>query len=72
MSDYYTAWDTLANAIGAAKDQSSGYVTEIDHLSVDQQLKVAEVTALLAIAQAVSALNPNNVIPGGGARPSGD
>ncbi|QYF89714.1 hypothetical protein [Arthrobacter sp. PAMC25284] len=59
-NDYATAWDALAEAIGAAKGQSAGSVTDQDHLSVDQRLKVAEVAALLSIAQELSALNPQN------------
>lgn len=60
MSDYATAWDSLAETIGAAKSVSSGSVTEIDHLSIDQRLKVAEISALLSIAQELSDLNPRN------------
>lgn len=59
-NDYAHAWDTLTNAIGAAKGKSSGYITEVDHLTVDQQIEVAKVTALLSIAQELSALNPRN------------
>jgi hypothetical protein len=59
-NDYATAWDTLAAAIGSAQGYSSGSITEIEHLTTDQQLKVAEVAALLSIAQELSALNPNN------------
>lgn len=58
--DYSTAWDALARAIGAAKGQSSGSITDVDHLTVDQRLKVAEVAALLSISQELSALNPQN------------
>lgn len=61
MSDsYVNASDNLARAIGAAEGQSTGYHYKIDHMSVDQQLKVAEVCALLAIAEELSALNPRN------------
>ncbi|WP_426319951.1 hypothetical protein [Microbacterium sp. E-13] len=59
-NDYNTAWDVLATAIGAAAGTSSGSVDDIEHMTVDQQLKVAEVAALLSIAQEISALNPNN------------
>ncbi|MEE2522635.1 hypothetical protein V1639_10725 [Pseudarthrobacter sp. J75] len=59
-NDYSTAWDSLAETIGAAKGQSSGSITDVDHLTVDQRLKVAEVAALLSIAQELSALNPQN------------
>lgn len=58
--DYATAWDALAEAIGAAEGRSTGSINEIGHMSVDQQLKVAEVAALLSIAQELSALNPQN------------
>ena len=61
-NDYAMAWDALADAIGRAKGLSSGSITEIEHMTIDQQLKVAEVAALLSIAQEISALNPNNVI----------
>ena len=57
MSDFDAlACDTLAEAIGAAKGQSTGYLYETEHMTVDQRLKVAEVTALLAIAQQLSAI----------------
>jgi len=58
--DYSTAWDALGEAIGAAKGQSSGSITDQEHLTVDQRLKVAEIAALLSIAQELSALNPQN------------
>lgn len=61
-NNYHTACDALGDAIGAAKGQSSGTITEISHMTVDQQLKVAEVAALLSIAQELSALNPRNYI----------
>lgn len=61
MSDnYQTAWRALNEAIGAAKGQGPGSITDTDHLTVDQQLKVAEVAALLSISQELSALNPQN------------
>lgn len=60
MNDYSTAWESLTETIGAAKGQSSGSITDQDHLSTDQRLKVAEVAALLSIAQEISALNPQN------------
>ena len=59
-NDYATAWDTLAQIIGRAKGDSSGYVTEIEHLTLDQQLKVAQIAAMLSIAQEISDLNPQN------------
>lgn len=58
--DYSTAWEALTQAIGAAKGQSTGSITDQDHLTVDQRLKVAEIAALLSIAQELSALNPQN------------
>ncbi|MGJ9371827.1 hypothetical protein [Nesterenkonia sp. CF4.4] len=60
MNDYSTAWDSLCDTIGRAQGKSSGTITELDGLSVDQRLKVAEVSALLSIAQELSALNPQN------------
>lgn len=62
MNDYSVAWDSLNEAIGADKGQSSGSITDVDHLSTDQRLKVAEVAALLSIAQEISALNPQNTM----------
>lgn len=58
--DYATAVDLLAGVIGRAKGHSSGYIDDIEHLTIDQQLKVAEIMALLSIAQEVSSFNPNN------------
>lgn len=58
--DYSTAWETLAKAIGAAKGVSSGSISEIDHLTFEQQIQVAQVAALLSISQEISSLNPNN------------
>lgn len=60
MSDYNTAWSALTEAIGAAKGHSSGSITDVDHLTVDQRLKVAEVAALLSISQELCALNPQS------------
>jgi hypothetical protein len=60
MNDYATAWDSLCDTIGAAKGHSGGYINDVDHLTIDQRLKVAEVAALLSIAQELSALNPRN------------
>lgn len=61
MNDYSTAWESLAEAIGAAKGASSGSITEQDHLTIDQRIKAAEAAALLSIAQEISALNPQNI-----------
>lgn len=63
MNDYSTAWDSLAETIGAAKGQSSGTITDLDHLSTDQRLKVAEVAALLSIAQELSAIHHAGINP---------
>ncbi|UWX97356.1 hypothetical protein N2K95_01260 [Arthrobacter zhaoxinii] len=59
-NDYSTAWDALTEAIGAAKGSSAGSIADQDHLTVDQRLKVAEIAALLSIAQELSSLNPQN------------
>ena len=59
-NDYGNAWDALSTAIGSAKGESAGYTDDIGHLDTDQQLKVAEIAALLSIAQELSALNPQN------------
>lgn len=67
-NDYATAWDTLTNAIGAAQGRSAGYITEVEHLTVDQRIEVAKVAALLSIAQEISDLNPRN--HGGGDTPN--
>lgn len=58
---YSVVWDALNDTIGAAKRKGvRGSIKEQDHLSIDQRLKVAEVAALLSIAQEISALNPQN------------
>lgn len=59
-NDYVNAWDALATAIGAAEGVSSGSIAEIDHLTFEQQIQVAQVAALLSISQELSALNPQN------------
>lgn len=62
MSDLYaTVSDTLAAVIGKAKGQSSGYFYDLDHLTLDQQIQVLQVQALLVVAEELSALNPRNV-----------
>ncbi|MHA6695625.1 hypothetical protein [Homoserinimonas sp. A520] len=61
-NDYAAAWDALADAIGAAEGKSSGSISEMEHLTGDQRIKVAGVAALLSIAQEISALNPNNTL----------
>lgn len=60
MTDYSTAWDSLAETIGHAQERSTGSITDLEGLDIDQRLKVAEVAALLSIAQELSALNPQN------------
>jgi len=54
--NYINASDGLARAIGAAEGTSTGYHYNTAHMTVDQQLKVAEVLALLAIADEVNHL----------------
>ncbi|UUI71852.1 hypothetical protein [Cellulomonas xiejunii] len=39
MSTYATAWDSLARTIGAAKGKSSGSIDDLEHLTIDHQLK---------------------------------
>ncbi|MGY4709065.1 hypothetical protein ACXDF8_05780 [Mycolicibacterium sp. CBM1] len=63
MSDYNSAWDSLCKTIGAAEGKSSGYFDNVDHLSIDQRLKVAEVAALLSIAQELSAIRHQGINP---------
>ena len=55
-NDYGRAWDKLAEVIGAASGHSSGYYFETAHMTIDQQLKVAEVGALLSISQEINHL----------------
>ena len=62
-SSYATAWDALTDAIGAAEGKSAGYITQQDHLSVDQRIKVAEVVALLSIADELSAIRHGGIRP---------
>ena len=59
-NDYDAAWDALGKAIGGAQGRSSGSIDDVGHLDFDQQLEVAKVAALLAIAQELSAFNPQN------------
>lgn len=56
-SDYSTAWDSLTKAIGTAKGFSSGSISEAEHLSIDQQIEVAKVAALLSISQELSLIS---------------
>ncbi|MEV8274621.1 hypothetical protein [Microbacterium sp. NPDC077184] len=59
-NDYATAWDALTSAIGAAQGQSSATIDDVEGLTIEQRLKVAEIAALLSISQELSALNPQN------------
>ena len=63
MNDYATAWDSLAASIGAAQGRSSGSITDLENLTVDQRLKAAEVVALLSIAQELSAIRHAGMNP---------
>jgi hypothetical protein len=63
VHDYATAWDSLTNTIGAAKGMSSGSIMEIEHLTIDQRLQVAQVAALLSIAQELSAIHHMGINP---------
>lgn len=63
MSDYSTAWDTLIHAIAKAQGASSGSIAEIDHLTIDQQLQVAQVAALLSISQELSRIHHEGINP---------
>ena len=63
MNDYSSAWDSLAKTIGAAKGQSSGYFDDLEHLTIDQRLKVAEVAALLSISQELSGIRHGGIAP---------
>ncbi|WP_425309095.1 hypothetical protein AADG42_10150 [Ammonicoccus fulvus] len=63
MSDYNNAWDSLCKTIGAAQDKSSGYFDQVDHLTIDQRLKVAEIAALLSISQELSAIRHAGINP---------
>lgn len=61
--NYVNASDGLARAIGAAEGSTTGYHYETTHMTVDQQLKVAEVCALLAIADELSAIRHAGINP---------
>lgn len=62
-NDYATAWDSLCDAIGAAKGKSSAVFDDRAHLTTDQRLKAAEVAALLSIAQELSAIRHGGISP---------
>ena len=61
MADYEDTADRLAKVIGNAQGKSSGRFDDIEHLTIDQQLKVCEISALLSVAQELSSLNPQNL-----------
>lgn len=62
MSDSYNnAADTLGRAIGAAEGSSFGFHYETAHMTPDQQIAVAQVSALLAIAEELSAIRHNGI-----------
>lgn len=62
MSDYATASDNLARAIGNANGET-GFHNRIDHLTIDQQIEVAKVQALLSIAQELSLIQDQGIRP---------
>jgi hypothetical protein len=57
VNDYYGALESLVKAIGTADGTGPAMVTEVDHLTRDQQLQVAQILALLSISQELSAIN---------------
>lgn len=57
---YAVAWDSLAETIGFAQGFSSGAITDLNGLTVDQRLQVAHTAAVLALVEEISALNPQN------------
>lgn len=61
MSDYTTAWSMLAGATGAAQGVSSGSVGDLHGMTIDQQLKAAEVAALLSISQELSMIRHGGI-----------
>jgi len=61
--NYVNASDGLARAIGAAEGKTTGYHYDVEHMTVDQQLKVSEVCALLAIADELSAIRHAGINP---------
>lgn len=63
MSDYAETSDHLAEVIGRAEGKSSGYLYRTEHLTLDQELKVCEIRALLAIASEVNAVRHMGVNP---------
>ncbi|CAJ1505660.1 hypothetical protein [[Mycobacterium] burgundiense] len=64
MGDTYgNTWDVLCKTIGAAEGKSSGFFHHIDHLTIDQQLKVAQIGALLSISEELSAIRHQGINP---------
>lgn len=59
--DYSFTSDMLADVIGRAKGKSSAVHDDVKHLSVDQQLKVCEIKALLAISQELNQIQHNGI-----------
>lgn len=59
-NDYASAWDALSATIGAAEGRSTGSIDQLEHLTIDQRLQVVQISALLSIAQEISAFNPSN------------
>lgn len=63
MKDYNNAWSALIGAIATAQERDTATFGEHKGLTVDQQLKAAEVAALLSISQELSALRHNGISP---------
>ena len=64
INDWAKAWDSLCQTIGAAADPpTSGYFDDLEHLTTDQRLKVAEIAALLAVAQEINHLRHYGINP---------
>lgn len=61
MSDLYsTVCDNLARVIGQAQGRGAGYHYDLDGMTLDQQLRVLQIQAILALVEEVSDLNPKN------------
>lgn len=58
MNDYQKACDALLNAVGGTLDERN-----LSQLTTDQQLKAAEVAALLSISQQLSGIRHGEVAP---------
>ncbi|MCL2737109.1 MAG: hypothetical protein FWD75_10890 [Propionibacteriaceae bacterium] len=54
--EFENAWHTLLDAIGEAQGTTSPGIMELEGLTVDQRLKVAEISALLSISNELSRL----------------